>query len=118
MSIEHSDRHTFPIHHIASDKHELFKYQFRELFDEAGLSLNSPFNRMRVEGHVGPHGKFYNSLVLERLKEAVAEKSGAEYRSALINELMSIRRDIRKNGWDSLLKAPASMIDVKGLFER
>jgi hypothetical protein len=71
---------------------------------------------MRLPGHVGPHGKFYHSLIFNRLDSAITGKSGAAARSALIEELKAIRVDIRKNGWDALLKAPASWIDTRGHF--
>ncbi len=105
-----------PIHHIASNKDAVFAPQFRRLFDRAGLSVNSPWNRMRLQGHVGPHGKFYHQLVYNRLRKEVAGKTGARYRAALISELKAIRHDIRYSGWDALLKAPASKIEVLGTF--
>jgi hypothetical protein len=105
-----------PIHHIATDKHSVFTPRFKELFDRAGLSLQSAWNRIRVPGHVGPHGDFYNRLVLQRLETAVGAKSGSAAKSALIQELKSIRRDIRHNGWDALLKAAASKADRLGNF--
>lgn len=105
-----------PIHHIASDKDKLFTPRFQKLFDDAGLSLQSPWNRMRLAGHVGPHGKFYNQLVYDHLRNAVGALNGPAARNALINELKAIRRDIRYNGWDALLKAPESRVDVLGNF--
>ncbi len=105
-----------PIHHIASNKDAIFASRFRALFDKAGVSINSPWNRMRLQGHVGPHGKFYHQLVYNRLRKAVAGQTGTRYRAALIGELKAIRHDIRYGGWDALLKAAASRVDVLGNF--
>lgn len=105
-----------PIHHIASVEDKIFAPQFKELFNRAGLSMQSAWNKMRLAGHVGPHGKFYNNLILERLRGAVGEMTGDAARKALVAELKNIRREIRHEGLDALLKAPASMVDVMGKF--
>ncbi len=105
-----------PIHHIASDKSSRFTPLFQSIFDKAGLSLQSAWNRMRLPGHVGPHGSFYSELILRRLSTAVEGTSGAAYRSALIGELKSIRWDIRYDGWGDLLKAAASRADRLRLY--
>jgi hypothetical protein len=105
-----------PIHHIASDKDKLFFPQFKKLFERAGVDMRSPWNRMRVEGHMGPHGKYYNGLILDRLQTAVGTKTGTVARIALIDELKAIRRDIRYGGWDAMLRAPASWVDIMGKF--
>ncbi|MDP1562026.1 MAG: polymorphic toxin-type HINT domain-containing protein [Pirellulaceae bacterium] len=105
-----------PIHHIASDKDKLFLPEFKKLFERAGVDMQSPWNKMRVEGHVGPHGKYFNGLILDRLQTAVGTKTGAAARTALIDELKAIRRDIRYGGWDAFLKAPASWVDTMGKY--
>lgn len=64
----------------------------------------------------GPHGKFYNGYILERLRNAVGDSTGVAYRSALIGELRAIRREIRFGDLGDLLKASASRVDVRGLF--
>lgn len=71
---------------------------------------------MRFNGHVGPHGKFYNQHILDRLQKTVVGKTDAGYRAALIGELKAIRREIRSGDLGALLKAPASRVDVRGLF--
>lgn len=42
--------------------------------------------------------------------------TGDAARKALVAELKNIRREIRHEGLDALLKAPASMVDVMGKF--
>jgi hypothetical protein len=108
-------RYEGPIHHLASDKSSVFTPLFRSLFDKAGLSLQSAWNRMRLPGHVGPHGSSYNQYILKRLRDAVDGTTGAGYRRALIGELRAIRREIRYGDLGDLLKAAASRID-RGIF--
>jgi len=104
------------IHHIASDKDKVYAPLFEELFEEAGLDLQSAWNRTRVPGHVGPHGKFYNEYILQRLRNAVSGKSGQAYRNALLDELYQLRREILNGDLGDLLRAPASQADVRGNF--
>jgi len=105
-----------PIHHIATDKDHVYHPQTKQIFDQAGLSMQSPYNRMRIPGHVGPHGQFVNSVIFQRLQNAIAGKPVTQWRTALVDELKAIRVDIRKNGWDTLFKAGASRADVQGKF--
>ena len=106
------------VHHIATDKDPRLADQVEKIFTNAGMTLQDKYNKMRLQGHKGPHGTWYNKSVLERLRFAVGgHKPGTkQYREALVRELKSIRRDIRKGGWDALLKARASEIDVSGDF--
>jgi hypothetical protein len=94
------------IHHIASVTSRLTP-RFREMFRRAGLSLESAWNKTRVTGHVGPHG-WYNSYVLQRLRNAVAGKNGPAYTSALLDELWQLRREIQNGTLGNLLRAPGS----------
>ncbi|MCH7727852.1 MAG: AHH domain-containing protein, partial [Planctomycetes bacterium] len=98
-------RNNSQIHHIASDKDKIFGPQFEKLFKEGGLDLQSTWNKTRVPGHVGPHGKFYNNYVLERLQTAVAGKSGNAYRKGLLDELYQLRREIQIGDLGDLLRA-------------
>ena len=109
-------RNNSRIHHIASDKDKIFTPQFEKLFKEGGLDLQSAWNRTRVPNHVGPHGKFYNNYVLERLQTAVAGKSGTAYRKALLDELYQLRREIQNGDLGDLLRAGASLDDVMRNF--
>jgi hypothetical protein len=99
------------IHHIASDKSSKFTRKFEKLFKKAGMDLQSPYNRMRLTAHAGPHGSFYNRYILERLNFAVANKSGAAYRTALINELKDIRRELKHGDLGGLVAAVRSWVD-------
>jgi hypothetical protein len=105
-----------PIHHIASVEDKVFTPQLQTLFDKAGLSMQSAWNRMRFPGHVGPHGKFYNAYILTRLRDATDGLKGSAFRTALINELKQIRLELRNTDLGDLLKAPASRVDVLGNF--
>lgn len=103
-------------HHIASDKDQFYGPLFQELFEEAGVDMQGPWNLTRVPNHVGPHGKFYNKHIYERLLEAVNGKSGDSYKAALLDELYDIRREIQNGDLGDLLRAAASGDDVKGNF--
>jgi RHS repeat-associated protein len=98
--------HQGPVHHIATDKGAMGK-EFKRLFDSVGLSMQSPYNRMRLSNHAGPHG-IYNDFVYERLKRVVRNASSGDAKNALIGELKRVRSDIRHGSWDALLGAPAS----------
>ena len=93
----HNARCDTPIHHIATDKHHsIYTPQFKKIFDEAGLRMQSPYNRMRLPGHKGPHTKEYHGIVLGKLKSAVsAAKTKPEKLAALKSALMDLRFDIR-----------------------
>jgi len=83
------------VHHVASNKGG-WRRVFDDLFSGAGMKLNDRINRIRVPGHVGPHGR-YNFAVYDRLESAVRghARGTAGYRSALRSELGHIRQDLR-----------------------
>jgi hypothetical protein len=65
-------------HHIATDKWTEATHsggpwtpKFQKIFDQAGMSLNDPANKVRVKAHVGPHPQEYHEEVYRRLREAV-----------------------------------------------
>jgi RHS repeat-associated protein len=102
------------IHHIASDKAEKngWTAKLKILFDKAGINIKTAKeNLVSVEGHGGSHGPDYNRLVYNRLLGAVTDKNtgqlltGQTYKDALINELLSLKRDILTKGsmWNDLV---------------
>jgi len=103
-------------HHIASDKDKIYTPIFEEIFRLGGLNLQSPWNRTRVPGHSGAHGKFYNKYILQRLQNAVKDKTGKLYRQSLLDELYQIRREIQNGSLGDLLRAGASFDDIIGNF--
>ena len=102
------------IHHVASDKAEKTGWtaKLKILFDKAGMNIKTAKeNLVSVEGHGGSHGPDYNRLVYNRLLGAVTDKNtgqlltGQTYKDALINELLSLKRDILTKGsmWNDLV---------------
>ncbi len=99
------------VHHLATDKGPL-RRQLSEILDQAGLSFDSPFNKVKIPGHQGPHGIF-NQIVLRRLQDASRGKVGAELRQAVTDELLDLRYRAKKGDLLDLLKARASKAEVR-----
>jgi hypothetical protein len=90
-------------HHIASNKFDKATHsggpwtpRFRQLFEKAGMSLDDPANRVRVQGHKGPHPQEYHEEIFERLRDATRDcGSMHQCREALVNVLGKLAREIR-----------------------
>jgi hypothetical protein len=61
-------------HHIASNKFDKATHsggpwtpRFRQIFEKAGMSLDDSANKVRVQGHKGPHPREYHEEIFERL---------------------------------------------------
>jgi len=91
------------IHHIASR----YDSRFVDLFKNAGLSMESAFNKVKIVGHQGPHG-WYNDLVFKRLTDATRGKTGAGMRKALTDELMELRWQLKNTDLGDLVRAAAN----------
>jgi hypothetical protein len=95
-----------PEHHIATDKwtdaiHSggLRTPKFKQLFDQAGMSLNDPANKVRVRGHVGPHPQEYHEEVLDRLRDGMkGSRSMQQCREALTAELRRLAKELATEG--------------------
>ena len=95
-----------PEHHIATDKWTDATHsggpwtpKFKQLFDEAGMSLDDPANKVRVRGHVGPHPQEYHEEVLDRLRDAIKGcRSMQQCREALTAELRRLAKEIQTEG--------------------
>lgn len=79
------------------------------MFASCNVKLDSFWNKMRVIGHQGPHGRCYNDYVYKYLKNAVEQAPlGQKSRNfALRKALTQLKREIRYNGLDALLKVPS-----------
>jgi len=75
------------------------------------LHFDHPLNKIRVPGHIGPHGIF-NDVVFERLEEVSVGKVGVLLHDAVVNELKSLRYRVRAGDLRDLLTARASQIEV------
>jgi len=89
-------------HHIATNKNDEstarggpWTPQFRDIFEQAGMSLNDPANLVWVPGHKGPHPKEYHERVFRRLRDAVADCTSREACAvALSSELHQLATEI------------------------
>ncbi len=93
-------------HHIASNKWwdstkngGPWSPRFQRLFDRAGLSLDDPANKVRVQGHKGPHPREYHEEIFDRLTEAMRDCAGmTECREALRRTLEKMAGEINTPG--------------------
>ncbi|MFP2904174.1 AHH domain-containing protein [Pyxidicoccus sp. 3LFB2] len=73
--------------------------KLQDIFDKAGMSLDDAANRVRVQGHKGPHPQEYHQAVFRRLSDATRDcASIQECRAVLINELRALAREIVRPG--------------------
>ncbi|RKG63511.1 hypothetical protein D7V80_30375 [Corallococcus sp. CA054B] len=107
------------VHHICTDKNEISEAaggpwtpQFEQVFDLAKMSLNDPANKVRLEGHKGPHPAEYHREVLRRITLATGGcRNAAQCRIALVEELAKIARDLVTKGSklrDIIMKTPGT----------
>nr|WP_076606324.1 AHH domain-containing protein [Cystobacter fuscus] len=73
--------------------------QFELLFEQAGMSLNDPANRLFVIDHKGPHPEEYHQKVYNRLRAAL-RKCGttSECKANLTEALNELASEICKPG--------------------
>jgi hypothetical protein len=94
------------IHHICTDKNEVSEASggpwtplFQEVFDRAGMSLGDAANKVRIQGHQGPHPRQYHEEVLRRIDQATQGCRGpAQCREALVDELSKIAQELLTEG--------------------
>jgi hypothetical protein len=88
------------LHHIATDKSQKYTPELEQLFEGAGLTLQSPINKISIEGHRGPHGPDYNVAVLQSLKRAVKGLTPhtPEYKEKFEEEMKKLRGDVATPG--------------------
>lgn len=86
-------------HHLATNKgRHGWKEMFREIFEKAGMSLDTSKNNLiLLEGHGGNHPEAYHMYVWFRLKAATEGLSGEAYRKALVDELNLLKKDLEQN---------------------
>jgi hypothetical protein len=95
-------------HHIASNKFSKstqsggpWTPRYQDIFDRAGMSLEDPANKVRVQGHQGPHPRQYHEEIYRRLDAATSAcRSMAECRAVLTKVLQKLAREISTgNTW-------------------
>ncbi|MFY0582877.1 AHH domain-containing protein [Cystobacter fuscus] len=94
------------IHHICTNKNEISETSggpwtplFQQVFDLARMSLDDAVNKVRIQGHKGPHPAEYHKEVFGRIDQATLGCRGpAQCRAALVEELVKIARDLTTEG--------------------
>lgn len=94
------------IHHICTNKNEISETSggpwtplFQQVFDRARMSLDDAANKVRIQGHKGPHPAGYHKEVLGRIDQATLGCRGpAQCRAMLVEELVKIARDLTTEG--------------------
>ncbi len=93
-------------HHIATNKWPDATHsggpwtpKFKRLFDRAGMSLDDPANKVRINGHKGPHPQEYHEEVYRRLREAMEGCSSvSQCKQALTSTLKELAAEIAAPG--------------------
>ncbi|WP_395847264.1 AHH domain-containing protein [Cystobacter fuscus] len=94
------------IHHIATVENEKsparggpWTPKLKELFDKAGMSMEDAANKVRIQGHKGPHPREYHERVFQQLRDAVKRcKTTAQCREALTQELKNLADELQEVG--------------------
>ncbi|PTL76051.1 AHH domain-containing protein [Vitiosangium sp. GDMCC 1.1324] len=97
-----------PEHHIATNKNGKAEVrggpwtpQFEEFFEQAGMSLDDPANKLFVVGHKGPHPEEYHRIVYNKLRNALGRcRTMVECRTGLNEALDELASEICKPGSD------------------
>jgi len=98
---------TTPVHHVCTNKNCVstanggpWTPRFQEIFDNAGLNINSEINKIAVPGHQGPHPTAYHQYVFDRLQTATAglQPNSSAYTSAVQNSLNTIKAQAITSG--------------------
>lgn len=91
-----------PVHHICTNKNLTsaasggpWTPQCERIFKKAGMSLEDAANKVRLNGHEGPHPERYHSEVVQRLQRSVARCRTTETcRADLMEELAKIANEL------------------------
>ncbi|WP_426747130.1 AHH domain-containing protein [Myxococcus faecalis] len=97
---------TGPVHHICTNKNPVsdatggpWTPACEEVFEKAGMSLEDAANKVRLNGHEGPHPEFYHNQVVTRLQAAVRHcRSPETCRPRLLRELAEISNELLTPG--------------------
>lgn len=95
-----------PIHHICTNKNPIsavtggpWTPRCEDVFKKAGLTLESASNKVRLNGHEGPHPEKYHNAVVSRLERAVARcRTTENCRARLTEELARIANELLTPG--------------------
>ncbi|WP_375755414.1 AHH domain-containing protein [Corallococcus exercitus] len=95
-----------PVHHICTNKNLVsaatggpWSPECARIFKRAGMSLEDAANKVRLNGHEGPHPEFYHNQVVTRLQAAVRTCRTTETcRTQLLKELAKIANELLTPG--------------------
>jgi hypothetical protein len=95
-----------PVHHICTNKNLASAASggpwtplCERIFKKAGMSLEDAANKVRLNGHEGPHPELYHKKVLSRLQDAVSRcKTTEACRANLKEELAKIAEELTTLG--------------------
>ncbi|RKH45637.1 hypothetical protein D7X55_13000 [Corallococcus sp. AB049A] len=99
---------TGPVHHICTNKNPLsdatggpWTPRCEKVFKKAGMTLEDAANKVRLNGHEGPHPERYHKEVMDRLERAVERCQTTETcRARLMKELARIANELLTRGSD------------------
>ncbi|NPC74802.1 AHH domain-containing protein [Corallococcus exiguus] len=105
-----------PVHHICTNKNLVsaatggpWTPLCERIFKKAGLTLEDAANKVRLNGHEGPHPELYHKKVVSRLQDAVSRCRTTETcRANLMKELAEIAVELTTQG------SPLRRLIVKG----
>jgi hypothetical protein len=95
-----------PTHHICTNKNTKsaasggpWTPQCERIFKRAGMSLEDVANKVRLNGHEGPHPELYHKTVINRLEQALGRcRTPEACRARLVNELAKIANELLAPG--------------------
>ncbi|RUO92457.1 hypothetical protein D7Y11_14720 [Corallococcus sp. AB018] len=91
-----------PVHHICTNKNLIsdaaggpWTPKCEKVFKKAGMTLEDAANKVRLNGHEGPHPERYHTEVLQRLNRSVSRCRTTETcRASLMEELAKIANEL------------------------
>jgi len=95
-----------PVHHICTNKNPIadttggpWTPECERIFKMAGMTLEDAANKVRINGHEGPHPEFYHNQVLTRLQASVRTcRTTERCRTSLLKELAKIADELLTPG--------------------
>ncbi|GEL68469.1 AHH domain-containing protein [Myxococcus virescens] len=97
---------TGPVHHICTNKSPIsdatggpWTPECERIFKKAGMTLEDAANKVRLNGHEGPHPEFYHNQVMTRLERSVTRcRTTESCRASLLKELAKIADELLTPG--------------------
>lgn len=97
---------TGPVHHICTNKNPIadtaggpWTPECERIFKMAGMTLEDAANKVRINGHEGPHPEFYHNEVMTRLQASVRTcRTTERCRTSLLKELATIADELLTPG--------------------